>query len=652
MIMRRSVAAILVLAACSSEPPAPVLAPPEPGLASEPRWLTFTCVEPGCDTALEVTVKVVGDRDLAVKRVTLSDRERDDFVVTPSKEPPFVLKKTESFKVNVQFKPTGDPRLGDVDVLVTYTDASANEAEMRVAPGELEVPLVRRLIGEPIMAVSPDALVFGAVRTGERKTLPVTVRNEGFGNVGLVIGSARSDIAEVTVGGFPQDAILPMESHDLEVTFAPVDETYVEGFLTVRSADENAPSAMIAIAGTSIPRALIAVTPEDGVDLGEIPVRSSAQARMVITNRGAEGLSVSEIALTAPSPFANIELELPRNATTATVAPLGSIEVGVVLTASSTPGELDTRVRIVSSDRMTPVIEVPIVGLVTEPNIDLAPLMLDFGRVPRGWSVPKPIAIENTGYGDLVITNVTMVFGSSQLFTLRTIPNLPVRLRHGQRLGLEVEFRSETEASFSGSLSIESNDPDTPFIEIPIAAIGASCLEGCPIANGTPTCTAGSCAIGACNDGFYDTDEDPASGCECREPARDSGSFCAEAQDLGTLPDNNARANASGILPEMDDVDMVRFFAKDDSQFFSDDFDVRVRLESSDPAIRFCVYRHNVANHESACLLENESCPQDRNYRREGSAGPDDSADFTVKIFRAPGSAPTCGGYTLFVSND
>ena len=53
----------------------------------------------------------------------------------------------------------------------------------------------------------------------------------------------------------------------------------------------------------------------------------------------------------------------------------------------------------------------------------------------------------------------------------------------------------------------------------------------------------------------------------------------------------------------------------------------------------------------NACILDEESCPGDRNYRKDGSLGPDDSADFTIKVFRSPQSAPSCTTYTIFVSN-
>jgi len=640
---------LLATAACSSGVPDPVLAPPEPGLTTAPRWLTFTCVRPGCDTTLTASISIVGTRDLAVKRVVLSDRERTDITLVPSRQPPFILKTSETFSVDAKYVPTGDPRLGDVEILITYTDASASEDVDRVKAGELHVPIVRRLVGEPTLQVTPSLLDFGPVFPGGRKTLPLRIKNIGFGNVGVVIESVRSDLPDLAVMNMPNIAILPGETWDLQVTFAPQDEAYTAGFLTVRSADPAAPTPIVSVVATSIPRAKILVTPDNGIDFGEVPVNMMDHATLEITNQGAEDLTLSNVEIVDAPAGATLDLRLPRLALTTPLRPLASITATVSLLGTQA-GPINAKVRITSSDVFHPTTDLAVVGLITEPNVVVGPPMVDFGRVPRGWITTKPIEVVNTGYGDLTITAVSMVLGSSQLYTLRNL-QLPLILRHDQRVSIEVEFRSEVDSGtpFNGTVSIDTNDPDMPFVEVQVTAISASCLEGCPIANGTPTCTGGVCAIDMCNVGFYDTDEDPMTGCECAEVGRDPGSFCADSNDIGTLADNGSRQNVSGIISTADDIDMIRFYGMDESQFLSDDYDVRVRLESADPGIEMCVYRHDAGSHESACILENESCG--RSYRKDGGWPGEDGADYVIRIRRIQSSAPSCTSYTVFMSN-
>ncbi|MFO0624665.1 MAG: fibrinogen-like YCDxxxxGGGW domain-containing protein [Polyangiales bacterium] len=64
------------------------------------------------------------------------------------------------------------------------------------------------------------------------------------------------------------------------------------------------------------------------------------------------------------------------------------------------------------------------------------------------------------------------------------------------------------------------------------------CGRSCALANASPVCTAGACRIGACNPGFTDCDNDPANGCEVN--TQSSGTHCGGCNALC------APANASG----------------------------------------------------------------------------------------------------------
>lgn len=643
-------AAVLAAVACNeTEAPQALLEAPPDGIAARPRWLTFTCVEPGCETTRVTSIRLVGTRPVAIKRVVLSEAERTDFEIDVDQSTPFILDVGDSVEIRATLRPTGDPRLGDVDVLVTYTDASADESEGRIEPGELAIPLVRRLIGEPRLQVDPPRLLFGEVLPSARKTLPLAILNSGFGNVGVVVESVESDVPEIRVGNMPTHAVLPEARWDLDVTFAPIEERFIEGLITVTSADRSAEPALVSVAGTSIPRPTIAAYPDTGVDFGEVPVGAMQMAQLEIANHGSDVLELYMVEIIGRNGGTNLTVSLPTRTMTATIASLTSIVATVELNAV-TPGEVDAFVRIRSNDRANRTFDVPINALVTQPDVGVSPLAIDFGVTPRGWSLMQRIEVTNNGYGNLLVNNVARVLGSSELYTIQNLPALPAMLRHNERMGFEIEFRAEAVATFNGTIGIETNDPDTEFVEVSLTAQGASCEVGCPIANGTPTCAGGECAIGACNLGWYDTDQSAATGCECAEIGRDPGAFCADGHWAGTLIDGDGdRAVFTGILAEQDDIDIITFFGKDEGQLFGDDYDVRVRLETSDPNIEMCVYRHNTAQHQATCSFENESCG--RSFRRDGGYGREDGADYVVKISRRAGAAPTCTPFTVFMRN-
>ncbi len=629
-----------------------ILEPKPPGIEAEPNWLTFTCVEPGCDSTLEATVSVVGDRAVAIKRIVLSDRDRTDFEVSSTRTPPFVMEPLESFTVQAQFLPDGDPRLGDVDVRITFGDASADEDSERIEAGEMNIPLVRRLIGEPQLTTAPDTLMFGPVLASAEKRLPLTITNSGFGNVGLVIDRIETDHPGILrIENLPPNALVPGDSWDIEVVYEPMSNDVLDGILRVVPVGSTVSTIEVPYRGTSVPNPRLVVEPEV-IELGEIPVGMLSMKEIEISNLGAEPLFISDMSLGRIPRALNVQMRFDNMETlTGTVAPLQT-KILTIMAEGADAGAVATNLRITSTDPSNPVLDLPFSALVTKPEIQVTPAVLDFGNVPRGWTTVQNIEVSNVGYGELVITNVAMILGSSDLFTLREVPALPITLRHDQRVGFEIEFRSEAEASFAATLSIDTNDPETPFSEVTMAAAGASCDLGCPIQNGTPSCLMGICEIGSCNPDFYDADLDAATGCECAEIDRDPGSFCAQSRYLGRLDDDNGdSATFTGILPTGEDEDVIRFFANDTTGFFSEKYDVRVTMQSADPSIRFCVYRHDTGDHLTECYFDNESCPTNRSYRRDGSLGPDDSADYVIKVFRENGAAPACTPYTLFVRN-
>lgn len=629
-----------------------IVEPAPPGIEAEPRWLTFTCVEPGCDTTLEATIDVVGDRAVAIKRIVLSDRERTDFEVISSRTPPFVMEPLESFSLTAQFVPDGDPRLGDVDVRITYGDASPDDDDNRIEPGELRVPLVRRLIGEPKLTAAPERIMFGPVLPSAEKRVPLSITNEGFGNVGLVIKSVETEHPGIVrIENLPPTALVPGDTWDLDIVYAPVAEEVLDGELEIVPVGSTVDTITVPYRGTSVPRPRLVLDP-DTIELGELEVGTLAMREVELSNLGAEPLVVQSVQLGRGLNGLDLEMRLDgRETLTATIAPLET-KILALAVQGQDAGQYTTNLRIRSTDPVNPVLDVPFSVLVTKPQVQVTPGSLDFGAVPRGWTTVQSVEVSNAGYGDLVITNVSMILGSSDLFTLREVPNLPITLRHDQRVGFEIEFRSEAEASFAATLSVDTNDPDTPFVEVALGATGASCADGCPIANGTPTCAMGVCAIGSCNADYYDADLNAANGCECQEIDRDPGSFCAQSRYLGRLEDEDSDSTTfQGILPTMEDEDVIRFFGYDATGFLSDDYDVRVTLQSADPSIRFCVYRHDTDTHLTECFFENESCPGNRSYRKDGSFGRDDSADYIIKVFRENGAAPSCTPYTLFIRN-
>ncbi len=593
-------------------------------------------------------MQVVGDRRVAVKRVILDGAAKDDFTLTTAQPAPFIVGIGDEFEVSVRYQPRSAPATENARIVISYTDASATESDDRLPPGEVVIPLVRRLVGEPLLVATPASLSFGAVPVGQKKTLPMRLSNDGFGNVALALTGVDGGTQAISLSVEGIAPLLPDAGVEVPVTFAPTSAAYTRTQLAITYQPDSQSPLLVTAEGTSLSSARLAADPA-AIAFGELPRRQRKVKTLSLMNQGGQPLTLRALELTDASGNLSAQLagdtQLP-----VTLPPLGRVSIDIAL-EGKTPVEVNGALAVDSDDPQVSSFSVPITGKVTEPKLSLTPALLDFRTVPVGWVVSKQVVLENTGSGGLTLKNVQLVSGSSALFTLRNVPSLPSVLDPGKRLTLEVEFRAEASATFGGALSIESDDPISSFAEVELKAVGGSCAVGCPIANGTSSCAGGVCAVGSCNAGYFDTDKKAATGCECKEIGTDPGSFCADSVNRGVLKDNdNAQTTVTGIIPTQDDVDVIRFYAQDAFSAWGDDFKVKIRLESNDPGIQMCIYRYDTGSRTTECYFTNETCPSNRSYQKGGGLG-EDGAEFIVKVFRTQSSAPTCTPYTVFMSN-
>ena len=654
-MMRLTVAVLAAtLTACMNMPPSTTKdagngVGPYRGLRALPRQLAFTCVTPGCDTTLTVKVESTVNRRIAIKRVILSSASAE-YTITPSQAAPFILGAASNFSFDVRFAPTTAPAADDLSVLVTYTDASPDSSDPdRLEPAELSVPMVRRLVGEPALDVSPGKLVFGVVDAGGSKALPVTARNVGFGNISLAVDVADSGSPLVAVQLPAMSALTPDASVAVGVQFNPREVGYYRGDVTVGSSTPGVGAVTFEVEGTSFAQGVLVVEPEErAIDFGEVPLGMRRSVTVNLANIGGQDVAVSNVSVRDPSN--NLRATLAGGSTALTLGSLQRTPITLALD-SSDAGVLDAALVVMSNDLARPMLEVPIRGTVTRPQIAVSPAMLAWGSTPLGWTVVKQLELRNAGVGPLTITRITFVGGTSNLYSIRNAPALPLRLPTAGRLTLEVEFRADAMSMFNGSLSVESDDPTQRIVEVPLSATGASCSAGCMVANATPSCMNGMCSIDMCNAGFFNTDAMASNGCECAETGADPSNFCSMGEYKGNLKDTSGQtAQHTGMIPTPDDADWVRFHAEDATNFFSDDFDVRINLTSTDPDIVMCVSTHKNTAHDTSCYMEAEQCGI-KTYRKDGSIGSEDGADFDIKVYRTTNSAPQCVQYTLNMSN-
>ena len=102
------------------------------------------------------------------------------------------------------------------------------------------------------------------------------------------------------------------------------------------------------------------------------------------------------------------------------------------------------------------------------PAINVSPVALDFGEVNTGDSASLTLTVSNTGYGDLLVTDVV---STNDAFSVDLTSFL---LNPGESQNVTVTFTPELQAPYFGLIKIMSNDPENNMIEINVTGTGVT----------------------------------------------------------------------------------------------------------------------------------------------------------------------------------
>jgi subtilisin family serine protease len=156
--------------------------------------------------------------------------------------------------------------------------------------------------------------------------------------------------------------------------------------------------------------------------------------------------------------------------TSGVVAPGTTENVTLSIDASFLPeGLIEGTITLFSDDPDEPVVEVPLQVTVTPaPALLAEPAALDFGDILLGGSASLDLGLANSGSQTLTVSaaSVTGPFSHDGSF--------PLSIEPGERVLLAVEAAGQAVGPASGTLSLSSDDPTDPVVEVPL---GFTCLE-------------------------------------------------------------------------------------------------------------------------------------------------------------------------------
>lgn len=214
----------------------------------------------------------------------------------------------------------------------------------------------------------------------------------------------------------------------------------------------------------------LVVLPES-VDFGDVAVNYSGSQDFTITNSGLAKLEITDISLPddGGGVFDIADVSLPL---------VLAKDEDATLTLSFVPGTYLPYagvMHLTSNDEDFPELDVPLSGTGVDapmPDIEVSSLSVDFGSVDVGNFGYGTLLVENVGEGSLTID--TAALSGSGAFAVLSGDISGYTIPAGQSQTIAMVYAPTLTTGDSGTLTITSNDPDEPSVEVVLAGNGGS----------------------------------------------------------------------------------------------------------------------------------------------------------------------------------
>lgn len=208
-------------------------------------------------------------------------------------------------------------------------------------------------------------------------------------------------------------------------------------------------------------------------DFGSVDVGSQSTAQIfTITNIGTGDLTIGTLSLTGTDLS---EFVIQNDTCTSQVlTPSSSCTVDGIFSPTST-GAKSANLSIPSDDPDTPALNVPLsgTGFIPTPDITVTPTLNNFGSIAVGsQSTLQTFAVTNIGTANLTIGVLSLIGTDPSEFSKQNDTCTSQVLTPASNCTVQGLFSPQSTGAKSASLSIPSDDPDTPTLNVPLSGTG------------------------------------------------------------------------------------------------------------------------------------------------------------------------------------
>ena len=327
----------------------------------------------------------------------------------------------------------------------------------------------------------PQPVDFGITRQGTPVTRSLTITNAGNADLHLADLTAPAGFSLIGLPSFPA-TLAPGLSLTIQLKLDAAAIGTATGAVNLSSDDANEGAFDFPVTGT-------VVTPEIRVFDGSVltaPEVSDGQAIPINFGTARQGTPIVRGLLIANTGTARLLLQgltMPPGYTLLNPPAFpAAVEIGETLTLNirldaAALGTFAGTAVISSDDFDEATFDFPLTGIVVSPEIavhdgalsgtelaDGQTAVVDFGTARQATPVVRTITVANTGTAPLLINGVTVPAG----YTALNLLQLPIAIGVNQALGVQFRLDAAALGTFSGSITIASDDLDEAVFDFPV----------------------------------------------------------------------------------------------------------------------------------------------------------------------------------------